>query len=280
MEDKAMLTPPDGALTLRHLDGQDWVFEYARLTDQACDEFHEAIDLWEMGELAPAEEAYRRLGRTYPEFIDVHHHLAILLDETGRCQEAFQLWQDAVALGLRHFPIDLYTERGLLPWMYLENRPFLRAYHGLGLEYVERGRTRQALEIFHHILDLNPDDNQGVRALVVDCNLRLKRPGAVLEVCQRYPDDGMEQLVYGRALAFYQLGMKREARAALRRAIEIYPLIAAELLKPRHRPPKDLRADRITLGGADQAYWYWREQGRYWKRASGALDLLAECLAK
>jgi len=168
----------------------------------------------------------------------------------------------------------------MLPWPIIDNRPFLRAYHALGLEYLERGEVEQALEIFNTILALNPGDNQGVRALVVDCNLRLNRPGDVLAVCNEYSGDGMEQVVYGRVLALYQLGRKAEAERALRQAIEQLPLVAKELVKERHTPPKGLRPDTMTYGGADQAYYYWTEQGYFWETTPEAIDLVRDCLRK
>ena len=55
----------------------------------------------------------------------------------------------------------------------------------------------RALAIFNDRLALNPNANQGAQALAVDGNFRLKRPADVLRVCGQYPNDGMEQLLYG-----------------------------------------------------------------------------------
>jgi tetratricopeptide (TPR) repeat protein len=262
---------------VRRIGRRDWEFRYPRLTRKVYDAFHEGIDLWEIGENAAAEERYRRLVHDWPEFIDAHHHLALVLDETERREEAYAIWQETVALGLACMPMTLRTGRDRLQWQFLDNRPFLRAYHGLGLAHLERSYVRRALPIFEHILALNPGDNQGARALAVECYLRLKRPEDVLALCRRYRGDVMEQLVYGRALALFQLGRHPKAGSALRQAIGCYPAIAEELLRPRHRPPKDLREDCVTLGGADQAYWYWREQGGFWKRTPGAVEWLRLC---
>ena len=152
---------PEGALSVRRIGRRDWEFHYPRLTDEVYDAFHEGIDLWEMGENAAAEERYRQLVHDWPEFIDAHHHLALVLDETDRREEAYVIWQETVALGLACMPMTLRTGRDRLPWQFLDNRPFLRAYHGLGLAHLERGYVKRALGIFEHILALNPSDNQG-----------------------------------------------------------------------------------------------------------------------
>jgi hypothetical protein len=123
---------------------------------------------------------------------------------------------------------------------------------------------------------MNPNDNQGNRALAVECNFQLGNPAAVLGICERYPNDALEQLVYGRALALFQLCRVPQAGKALRQAVRFYPLIAEELLKPRHRKPKGWSEERVTMGGQDQAYSYWKEQGKFWEQTPGALAWLQE----
>jgi len=68
-----------------------------------------------------------------------------------------------VAIGERALPAGF---SGLLPWGLIDNRPFLRALHGLALC---RWRLRDfdaARAICESLLWLNPDDNQGVRDII------------------------------------------------------------------------------------------------------------------
>lgn len=269
---------PEGALIVKQAGEGRWSFDYPRLSWDTLEEFHEAIELWRAGYMAVAEAEYRRLTADFPEFIDAHHHLALLLSETERLDEAYRLWGHTVAMGLACLPEAFEMGRDLLPWIILENRPFLRAYHGLGLEYLDRGRVADALEIFENILAMNPGDNQGVRALVIDCHFLQGHPERVLEVCDRYPGDMMEQVMYGRALALYQLGRQVEADEALAEGIQWLPLVARELTKKRHPRPRGLHPRRVTHGGADQAYYYWEDQGQHWKNTPGAIGWVRESL--
>ena len=262
---------PEKTIVCKPLNDQQWAFEYPRISRETQEEFHAAIELRRAGYIAEAEAEYRRLVAEFPEFIDAHHHLAMLLSETGRHEEAYEIWQLVAALGLQALPEAFEIGWDRLPWFVLENRPFLRAYHGLGLAYYDRGDIERALEIFENLLAMNPSDNQGMRALAIDCYFEQGDPESVLEICHRYPEDGLEQVVYGRALALYQLGHKAEAEAALCDAIGWLPLIAKELVKERHRRPKDFDPHRILQGSANQAYFYWRDQGRHWKNTPGAL---------
>jgi tetratricopeptide (TPR) repeat protein len=257
-----------------------WAFDYPRLIGDVHDVFHAAIEAWEAGDDETAEKEYRELIATFPEFIDVHHHLALLLDETGRRPEALRIWGQVVDLGLRVLEGGFTRGEDLLPWGILDNRPFLRAYHGLAIAWLEDGFVKPALSIFNDILDMNPNDNQGVRALAIHCNFLLDQPEEVLVICDRYEGDSMEQVLYGRVLALFQLGRRAEAEDALSVAADALPLIAKELAKTRHRKPKDFDYDYIAVWSPGQAYYYWIEEGKLWRRTPGAIDFVREYLSK
>lgn len=141
------------------------------------------------------------------------------------------LWQHAVELGLECLPEAVRSGSGTLPWLFLDNRPFSRAYHGLALEILERGQVEQALESFLNLLTWNPNDNQGIRSLAIDCCFRLDQLEGALGICDRFPEDGMEGVFYGRPLALYKLGEIKQSREALALAVYNLPLVAQELVK-------------------------------------------------
>ncbi len=268
---------------LVNFGGNEWEFEYTRLSQQEWDRFYDLIDLGNSGtrgSISKTERGYRQLLKEYPEFIDVYQHLAILLNETDREKEAFQLWGKAVNMGLSCFPKDFSIGRDLLSWGLLDNRPFLRVYHSFGLMLLENEKVAEALEVFSNILSLNPNDNQGVRSLAVTCNFMLNRPWEVLAISQQYEDDMMAEIVYGHVLALFQMGLKSDAEIALSEAVKYLPLIAQELVKKRHPKPRELYVDRIMTGGLDEAYYYWMNSGQFWKNTPGAIDLVREYLVR
>ncbi len=265
---------------MRPIGEHGWGFQFPRVTPDVMDTFYESMHLWDRGHLSKAERGYRQLLREYPEFIDLHHHLAILLDETDRQQEAFKLWQQAVDLGLGCFPQDFSMGQDILPWSYMTNRPFLRAYKGFGLALLKREEIENALAIFMNMLALNPNDNQGVRILAIECAFRLSRPWEVLGISERFPNDIEPDVLYGQVLALYQLGLKAESETALLEAMETHPLVAKELSKKRHTRPRELDPSRVTVGGPDEAYYYWLDAGQQWKNTLGAIDFVRGCLQK
>jgi tetratricopeptide (TPR) repeat protein len=275
---KAQTPSPSGAIIiLRQMAKHEWIFRLPRIGEEVDDRVEDGID-WMDADLKRSVSIFRKLIREYPEHIDAHHHLALTLDLMGRTDEAFELWEKAVTTALKFFPSHFSMEQDRLEWGHIENRPFLRLYHSFGLQLMKRGETENALDVFEKILTLNPNDNQGARGLAVECYFSLKRPEEVLSVCRQYPQDIKEQMLYGRPLALFQLSRVKEASKALDIAIENFPLIAIELLMTKHRKPKGAKAGYVTLGGADQAYLYWREHARYWTETPGAIEFLRERL--
>jgi hypothetical protein len=91
----------------------------------------------------------------------------------------------------------------------------------------------------------------------------------IITLTDKYRDDMMPEILYGRAIAFFKLDRRKEATAALKKAINNLPLVCKELLKKRHRLPKTARVDRVTVGGTDEAYYYWEHWGQFWEEDPG-----------
>jgi tetratricopeptide (TPR) repeat protein len=266
--------------TLEDIGNKEWRF--ADIPYETEMKFNDLLEARDFGSVSPAEmeRELRELLREAPNFIDAYHHLAMVLEKRGKSQEASLLWQQAVNLGLQCFIEQFSAAGNRLEWGWLENRPFLRAYHALGLQHLDAARHEMALAIFRTILALNPGDNQGVRALAVHCCLTLKRYTEALAICEDAPGDHMAETVYGRVLALFALKRTTKAEKALRDAVAAMPLVAKELVKARHPRPRNLRGGHYTVGGADQAWYYWREAGELWDQVPEAIGFVSEFLQR
>lgn len=264
--------------TLEDIGNKEWRF--VEIPYETEMKFNDLLDARDFGSVTPAEmeRQLRELLREAPNFIDVYHHLAMLLVQRGKSQEAQLLWQQAVNIGMQCFIEQFSTAGNKLEWGWLENRPFLRSYHSLGLQYMENGNTEMALSVFKTIMSLNPGGNQGVRALVVDCCLKLKTYKDVLAICKDSQADHMAETIYGRVLTLIALKKMPQADKAFRQAAALLPLVAAEIVKARHPRPRDMHEGRYTVGGADQAWYYWQEAGKYWEDVPGAIEFVRERL--
>lgn len=268
-------------LALEQVGEHEWRFLYPRLDEAAAyDALDAAVEMMDAGEYREAILPLRKLVKQFPEFIDARHHLAICLREWDLAVElvASREWHLAVDTGLGALPPKFVIGRDLLEWGWTENRPFLRAYNGLAFDALRRGETGEALAIWQDLLDLNPNDNQGIRSAIVNGFFARRRPAEALAVCDCYPDDAMPALLYGRVLALLMLDRVDEAAEHLAEAARFAPRVARELTKKNHPAPRDLDPRYVTMGGSDEAYYYWRDSGEFWKRTPGALAFVRETL--
>ena len=114
--------------------------------------------------------------------------------------------------------------------------------------------------------------------MAVEALFKLGKFEEIIKITDQYRNDIMAETLYGRAIAFFELGLRKEATAALSTAIKYLPVVGKELLKKRHRLPKTARPDRVTIGGADEAYYYWEHWGQFWEKDPGVFEWLRRIL--
>jgi len=165
-----------------------------------------------------------------------------------------------------------------LPWSSEFNRPALRLLFRLYLYRVETGETAAAASVLEQLLALNPRDNHGARAELMNHYLRHHQDEQALALAQRFPTDVLADLAYGEVLALYRLGRQEHAARALSEAIVRLPRIPRFLLRKRvKRPP--LSATGFNAGGDDQA-WLYREAMRdVWEAEPGLLAWMRKLTA-
>ena len=161
----------------------------------------------------------------------------------------------------------------VIPWTVQDNRPALRLLFRLYL-FREEGRYEtEAGRILETLLRLNPDDNHGVRAELMNHYLRRGEDEHALELATRFPEDPLADLAYGEVLALYRLGRRDRAARALSHAVGRLPRIPHYLTRKRVRQPPVSPAG-VTPGGDDQA-WLYREAMRdVWEAEPGVLAWL------
>lgn len=255
-------------LKLSRVGSQDWEFVYPKTYSQKMDEFYSGCEAFEEGDLLKAESIFKSVLAEMPDHLDAIHHLAMVRSEQDLFDQARDLWEQSVRIGRKAFPPEFEHGRDRLEWGWLDNRPFLRCLQGLALTKYEDGEVSEALQLFQELLSLNPNDNQGIRALAVEALFKLAQFEQIIKVTGQYRNDIMPETLYGRALAFFKLGQRKQATAALNKAIKYLPLVGKELLKKKHRLPKTARPYLVTSGGADEAYYYWERWGQFWEKDS------------
>jgi tetratricopeptide (TPR) repeat protein len=162
-----------------------------------------------------------------------------------------------------------------LPWAMPQNRAALRMESRLGMALISTRREADAFEQEMRLLRLNPGDNHGVRASVMNRLLSAGRDEEAVALAERYPDDAIVEVAYGSVLALYRLGRHADALAALETARNMSPKVVDYLVRGRVRKPS-LDGHYLRHGGDDEA-WYYREHMReIWVAVPGLLAWLKQ----
>jgi len=160
-------------------------------------------------------------------------------------------------------------------WGHLDKRPYMRARAGLAVELLRAGKSDEAMAHWHEMLRLCPNDNLGVRYLLVFELLQRRDRRALRALLKTYRDDGGPILQYTRALLAFEAGNKTAAAAALAafEANEHIPVLLAATTSIVSRD-----GGYLSMGGLDEAVFYVHHAGDAWRETDGACEwLLSAC---
>lgn len=130
--------------------------------DFDSDPILEANELKDRGQSARAKKLLEKLLIQDVRCLDAHAHLGNLAFDRD-VRTAIDHYQRGVRIG----ELSLgETFEGLLPWGFIDNRPYLRCLNGFGLCLWRLKRFEEAEAVFERLLWMSPSDNLGVRFLL------------------------------------------------------------------------------------------------------------------
>lgn len=159
-------------------------------------------------------------------------------------------------------------------WGELDTRPFMRAMAAMADIRWEIGEGDTAIAIWREMLELNPNDNQGVRYQLMSCLLELKRNDEAAALLKSYKDDAAAAWAYAAALLAFRkegdtpLARRKFAAARMQNPYVLPYLLGAEKI-PRRLP------EYIAFGDETEAVVYAAANIVGWAKTPGALEWLA-----
>ncbi len=105
----------------------------------------------------------RELVRSNPTFLDAWAHLALWALEEGDEVAAYAFARTGYHRGLDRIRKSGWSGQGPTPWHHEPNRGFLRSVHALMRAAAVMGEVDEARRCRAFLLELDPDDELGVR---------------------------------------------------------------------------------------------------------------------
>ncbi len=196
----------------------------------------------------------------------------ILAEDASDCIEtADQYYQQAMESARRVLGEGPFETPDHL-WYMPEARPFLQAMLGHADSLWDMGRRDESIAQYAELLQLNPDDNQGVRYILLIRYLDVDDLQKAAEMLDRYDEDSA-WWDYTRALHAWISGGDSPAARRLRgRALKTNVHLPAYLNGSR-RMPKALPG-HYAAGSANEAVCYAYEARNTWRAHAGAIEWL------
>jgi tetratricopeptide (TPR) repeat protein len=163
----------------------------------------------------------------------------------------------------------VFEEEGGRFWGNLSTRPYMRARLGLAQCLQELGKTEEAIDHYRALLRLNPNDNQGVRDLLLPVLFATDRDEEAGGLLKQYEEDVSALWRYGWALwAFRHEGDSAAARERLREALKANRRVPKYLLGEAEWPDTDPAS--YALGSEEEAVLSARALDKVWQSTMGA----------
>ena len=197
----------------------------------------------------------------------------LLAEESPDPETAYPLFAQGVAAGERALGPTAFEEEAGRFWGSVRTRPYMRARCGLAGCLEDLGRRDEAVEHYRELLRLNPNDNQGVRDILLPLLLAGGRDADAGALLAQYADDITATWKYGWALwTFRQEGDSPAARERLREAVRANRH-APQYLTGKTAIP-DLLPDGYSLGSPEEAMLCGDEMIEVWQETPGAIPWL------
>jgi tetratricopeptide (TPR) repeat protein len=180
--------------------------------------------------------------KIYPDCTDALNMLADIEDVVVR--DYVKTKRLAVEAGRRDLGEDYIEQAKGEFWLDIDTRPYMRALAGLAdglLQWGQPEHIEEAISIYEQMLELNPNDNQGIRYSLAGFYLQRKRYLQAADLFGRYEDDWMAVLCWARVLLAHATGKENKAVELLAVArkknayVELY--LTGKKRRPRTREP-------------------------------------------
>ena len=198
----------------------------------------------------------------------------LLGDTTDDIDRACHCYRQGVEAGERVLGLDAFVRYRGRFWQVDETRPYMRAKLSLADCLCGQGRYEEAARHFEELLQLNPNDDQGVRYWYSLCLFAMEDEDALQHLLDRFSWDVTAPWTYARALLLYRTRGPERAQSALRQALASNRHVPDFLLAIEELPAEVPNV--VGIGSKEEAAAVAEALYDAWEDTPGAMAWLRE----
>lgn len=200
-------------------------------------------------------------------------------EEADSLKHSFEYFQKGVDAGERALGQKFFLENTGNFWVLLETRPYMRALEGKASCLWKLKRKKESLKAYQEMLHLNPNDNQGIRYVLVDLLLSLNREADLEKLVRQYKGDCSAVWLFTEALlGFRKSGASTIANRKLIKALKENQHVANFLIGKKRIPGR--LPVSLSWGEESEAVDYAANHLNYWRSTPGAIEWLQHHLTE
>lgn len=196
-------------------------------------------------------------------------------EEAETLEEVSEYYRKGMEAGRRALGEETFQEYYGHLWGFMPARPYMRARSGYMQCLWAAGAYEEAISQAREMLELNTNDNQGVRYKLSAYLAGLKRYDELDEFLNSssYKEDCAAEWLYTRALvSFVKNGDSEVSNNNLRDALKSNKFVPEYLSGLKNIPA--FLPDYITMQGEDEGFCYAKMYFHAWEKVPGAVDWL------
>jgi len=161
----------------------------------------------------------------------------ILAECSSSAKEKAYFYKQGMLVEEKRLSENFFNENKGHFWGLLPTRPFMRAKKGYADTCAMLDKMPEAIQHYLQLLELNPNDNQGVREVLLSSFIEEAEWKAAKQLIQQYDDDGSAAFNYGRILVEYGLnGNTSHLTLLIKQAVAHNKFVPAYLQGKRQLP--------------------------------------------
>jgi len=201
----------------------------------------------------------------------------VLLADEGQkpIEEMIALYAKGVEAGELALGGQAFKEDKGMFWQMIETRPYMRAREGLAHMLLMTGKKEEAAKHFYEMLELNPDDNQGIRYLLATCLQELDDRERLRQLFKVYKEEMNTLWVYAETLlSFRETGASQQSQKLLQKAWDTNPHVRAYLTGEKSVP--EMLPEYVRDGSEEDAIDYAMGNIFAWVSTPGAIEWIVK----
>ncbi|WML54726.1 SEC-C metal-binding domain-containing protein [Neobacillus sp. PS3-12] len=221
---------------------------------------------------ADGPERYRLAEKALkqnPNLVDAYN---ILAEDADSLEEAIQMYEKGMWIGQKELGKAFFKENKGHFWLIFETRPFMRAKFNYAMALLELGKPNEAIAQFEELLELNPNDSQGVRYSLFIAYVERGDLQKVGRLLKQFEEDSAQSHYNTLLLELLKNGFSAKAKTLLKTAKENNKFVIP-YLNERKRLPKAI-PDNYGFGDEDEAIVYADAHLHLWRMIEGLRDWL------